>query len=294
MRIFLKTFLWLLSLIPFKVQMFFGKILGKIMYKLLIKRRNVVTWNIHKCFPDFNKDDITKLAKENFTRLGQGVFEICNSYFWSEKKYLKRIKNIEEFKTKINAIKNSKNLLLVPHTGNIDFVVRAPSLFMKVNGMQRSADNEVWDKIMTEGRKKFINELFLPNEGRKLLKTLNKGASVLYLPDQDYGYKKSIFLDFFNHKALTVIFPSLLVKRTHCKVFLLTLVKEGDFYEANIEQLMLTGESVEEDLKIVNSAIENFAQSHKSEYYWIHRRFKNRPEGEENFYPDSALRKEWL
>ena len=294
MRIFLKTFLWLLSLIPFKVQMFFGKILGKIMYKLLIKRRNVVTWNIHKCFPDFNKDDITKLAKENFTRLGQGVFEICNSYFWSEKKYLKRIKNIEEFKTKINAIKNSKNLLLVPHTGNIDFVVRAPSLFMKVNGMQRSADNEVWDKIMTEGRKKFINELFLPNEGRKLLKTLNKGASVLYLPDQDYGYKKSIFLDFFNHKALTVIFPSLLVKRTHCKVYLLTLVKEGDFYEANIEQLMLTGESVEEDLKIVNSAIENFAQSHKSEYYWIHRRFKNRPEGEENFYPDSALRKEWL
>ena len=264
------------------------------MYKLLIKRRNVVTWNIYKCFPDFNKDDITKLAKENFTRLGQGVFEICNSYFWSEKKYLKRIKNIEEFKTKINAIKNSKNLLLVPHTGNIDFVVRAPSLFMKVNGMQRSADNEVWDKIMTEGRKKFINELFLPNEGRKLLKTLNKGASVLYLPDQDYGYKKSIFLDFFNHKALTVIFPSLLVKRTHCKVFLLTLVKEGDFYEANIEQLMLTGESVEEDLKIVNSAIENFAQKHKSEYFWIHRRFKNRPEGEENFYPDNALRKDWL
>ena len=142
--------------------------------------------------------------------------------------------------------------------------------------------------------KKFINEVFLPNEGRKLLKALNKGDSVLYLPDQDYGYKKSIFLDFFNHKALTVIFPSLLVKRTRCKVFLLTLVKEDDLYVADIEQLMLTGESIEEDLKIVNSAIENFAQNHKSEYFWIHRRFKNRPEGEENFYPDNALRKDWL
>ncbi|MDC2980699.1 lysophospholipid acyltransferase family protein [Gammaproteobacteria bacterium] len=294
MEILLKTFLWLLSLIPFKVQMFLGKILGKILYKLLSKRRKVVTWNIYKCFPDFNKDDITKLAKENFTRLGQGIFEICNSYFWSDKKYLKRLKNIEELKTKMEAIKNSKNLILVPHTGNIDFVVRAPSLFMKVNGMQRSAENKVWDKIMTERRKKFINEVFLPNEGRKLLKALNKGDSVLYLPDQDYGYKKSIFLDFFNHKALTVIFPSLLVKRTRCKVFLLTLVKEDDSYKADLEQLMLTGESVEEDLKIVNSAIENFAQNHKSEYFWIHRRFKNRPVGEENFYPDSALRKEWL
>ncbi|MDC2964991.1 lysophospholipid acyltransferase family protein [Gammaproteobacteria bacterium] len=294
MVIFLKTFLWLLSLVPFKVQMFLGKILGKILYQLLSKRRKVVTWNIYKCFPDLNKDDITKLAKENFTRLGQGIFEICNSYFWSDKKYMKRLKNIEEFKTKIDAIKNSKNLLLVPHTGNIDFVVRAPSLFMKVNGMQRSAENKVWDKIMTDGRKKFVNEIFLPNEGRKLLKALNKGDSVLYLPDQDYGYKKSIFLDFFNHKALTVIFPSLLVKRTRCKVFLLTLVKEGDFYTADIKQLMLTGESVEKDLKIINSSIENFAQSHKSEYFWIHRRFKNRPEGEKSFYPDCALRKEWL
>ena len=179
MEILLKTFLWLLSLIPFKIQMFLGKILGKILYKLLSKRRKVVTWNIYKCFPGFNKDDITKLAKENFSRLGQGIFEICNSYFWSDKKYLKRIKNIEELKIKIEAIKNSKNLILVPHTGNIDFVVRAPSLFMKVSGMQRSAENKVWDKIMTEGRKKFINELFLPNEGRKLLKALNKGDSVL-------------------------------------------------------------------------------------------------------------------
>ena len=294
MEILLKTLLWLLSLIPFKVQMFLGKILGKLLYKFLTKRRKVVTWNILKCFPDFNEDDVTKLARENFTRLGQGIFEICNSYFWSDRKYMKRNKNLEEFKKKIDAIKNSKNLLLVPHTGNIDFVVRAPSLFMKVNGMQRSAENKVWDNIMTKGREKFVNEIFLPNEGRKLLKSLNKGDSVLYLPDQDYGYKKSIFIDFFNHKALTVIFPSLLVKRTNCKVFLLTIVKENDFYIADIEQLMLTGEKVEEDLKIINSAIENFAQSHKSEYFWIHRRFKNRPEGEQNFYPDDALREDWL
>ena len=294
MEILLKIFLWLLSLIPFRLQMLLGKILGKLLFKILNKRRKVVSWNIYKCFPDFNEEDITKLAKDNFTRLGQAIFEICNSYFWPDKKYIKRIKNIKEFKTKIEAIKDSKNLLLVPHTGNIDFVVRAPSLFMKVNGMQRSAENKLWDKIMTKGRKKFINKLFLPNEGRKLLKTLNKGESVLYLPDQDYGYKKSIFLDFFDHKALTVIFPSLLVKRTSCKVFLLTLVKEGNSYKANIEQLMLRGENVEEDLKIVNSAVENFAQSHKSEYFWIHRRFKNRPEGEDNFYPDDALREDRL
>ncbi len=294
MEILLKIFLRLLSSFPFEFQMVLGKLLGKFLYKVLKKRRKVVTWNIHKCFPNFNKKETAELARENFIRLGQAIFEICNSYYWSDKKFLKMIKNIDEFKRKIEAIKNSNNLLLVPHTGNIDFVVRAPSLFLKVNGMQRSAENKLWDKIMTEGRKKFVDKIFLPNEGKKLLQTLSKGESVLYAPDQDYGYKNSIFVDFFNHQALTVTFPSILVKRTNCKVFLLTLVKEGSAYLADIEELMLTGEDQASDLKMINSAIENFAQKHKSEYYWIHRRFKNRPKGEDNFYPDDALRDYWL
>ena len=108
------------------------------------------------------------------------------------------------------------------------------------------------------------------------------------------SFKNSIFIDFFNHKALTVVFPSVLVKRTNCKVFLLTLVKEKGAYLADIKELMLKGLDFEDDLRIINSAIENFAQTNKQEYYWIHRRFKNRPEGEDKFYPDDALREYWL
>ena len=294
MEILLKILLRSLSILPFKVQMFLGKLLGKLLYKVLKKRRRVVAWNIKKCFPNLSQNEIETLAKNNFTRLGQALFEICNSYFWSDKKFLRKIKNIEEFKKKITAIQDSKNLLLVPHTGNVDFVVRAPSLFLKVNGMQRAAENKLWNKIMTDGRGKFVEKIFLPNEGKKLLDTLNDGESVLYAPDQDYGFKNSIFVDFFGHKALTVVFPSILVKRTNCKVFLLTLVKEDDFYHADIKELFLEGTNVENDLRKINFAIENFARNNMTEYYWIHRRFKNRPEKEDSFYPDDALRDNWL
>ena len=294
MEILLKILLRFLSVLPFKVQMFLGKLLGKLLYKVLKKRRRVVAWNIKKCFPNLSQKEIETHSRNNFTRLGQALFEICNSYFWSDKKFLRKIKNIEEFKKKITAIQDSKNLLLVPHTGNVDFVVRAPSLFLKVNGMQRAAENKLWNKIMTDGRGKFVEKIFLPNEGKKLLDTLNDGESVLYAPDQDYGFKNSIFVDFFGHKALTVVFPSILVKRTNCKVFLLTLVKEDDFYHADIKELFLEGTNVENDLRKINFAIENFARNNMTEYYWIHRRFKNRPEKEDSFYPDDALRDNWL
>jgi KDO2-lipid IV(A) lauroyltransferase len=290
MEILLNILMRLLSLIPFRLQMYIGMLFGKILYKFLEKRKKVAICNVSRCFPDLSQEEISSLVKSNFTRLGQAIFEICNSYHWSDRKFLKKIKNIDEFQKKIEAIQNSKNLLLVPHTGNLDFVVRAPTPFLSVNGMQKSAENKLWDKIMTKGRGKFVKKIFLPNEGRSLLRTLNKGESVLYLPDQDYGFKKSIFVDFFNHKALTVKFPSLLVKRTNCKVFLLTLFKEGNFYRGDLKELKLKGENLQEDLEIINSAIENFARSNKSEYYWIHRRFKNQPDGEESFYPEDALR----
>ena len=97
MEFLLKAFLRLLSFIPFSFQMFLGKLLGRLLYKALKKRRKVVVWNIHKCFPDMGKGEVEKLAKENFTRIGQAIFEICNSYYWSDEKFKKKIKNINEF-----------------------------------------------------------------------------------------------------------------------------------------------------------------------------------------------------
>ena len=92
MKILLQIFLQLLSLFPFNFQMFLGKLLGRLLYKVLKKRKKVVTWNIQKCFPDFSESETIELAKENFVRIGQAIFEICNSYYWSDKKFISKIK----------------------------------------------------------------------------------------------------------------------------------------------------------------------------------------------------------
>ena len=173
MEIILKIFLRLLSLIPFGMQMFFGMLLGKLLFKYLKKRRAVTMWNIKKCFPNLDKKEVKEIAKLNFSRLGQSIFEICNSYYKSDKQFLKMIINSCEIEKKILEIKNQKNLILVPQTGNVDFVVRLPSIFLKLNGMQRAQENKLWDKIMTEGRSKFVDKIFLPNQGKKLLETLD-------------------------------------------------------------------------------------------------------------------------
>ena len=48
---------------------------------------------------------------------------------------------------------------------------------------------------------------------------------------------------------------------------------------------------MKEDLKIMNSKIEEYILSNPENYLWFHRRFKNRPESEAPFYPSDLLRK---
>ena len=104
------------------------------------------------------------VAHMHYVMIGGTVFGLFSAiHFWYPKMWGKMF---DEFKAKIALIKDSKNLLLIPHTSDIDFVARLPSLFMEVNGMQKSAKNKVWDEVMTEGRKKFVKDLFLPNEAR--------------------------------------------------------------------------------------------------------------------------------
>jgi KDO2-lipid IV(A) lauroyltransferase len=48
---------------------------------------------------------------------------------------------------------------------------------------------------------------------------------------------------------------------------------------------------MEEDLKVINFEIEKSVRKNPDNYLWSHRRFKNRPNGEESFYPEKLLRK---
>ena len=114
---------------------------------------------------------------------------------------------------------------------------------------------------------------------------LKNGKACLYAPDQDYGYKGSIFVDFFGNKALTVKFPFLAAKRANCDVYLFSTRKKGFRYHVALEKLLLKKENVKEDLKIMNSKIEEYILSNPENYLWFHRRFKNRPESEAPFYP---------
>ena len=120
MKVLLTIFLKFLSLLPFRFQMFLGEIIGRFLFMVLKKRRSVAKCNLQKCFPHFSEKEIHKISKKNFMRLGQAIFEITNSYYQSDKKFKKKIKNISEFKSFLNQNQTSIdiNLNISDYFGN--------------------------------------------------------------------------------------------------------------------------------------------------------------------------------
>ena len=281
-----------LNILPQSIQYLIGKGIGKIFYKRFNERREIARWNLKKCFPEKNEKEIRVILKQSFERLGESLFEFLNAFWAPDKKLKKLIINFDEIESIVEGFDKSKGkLLLFMHTPNLDLVVRTASLFMPVSGMARTQNNKIIDNLFKASRKKFTERIFNPSEILELLNFLKNGKACLYAPDQDYGYKSSIFVDFFGHKALTVKFPYLASKRANCDVYLFSLKKRGLQYSAALEKINLKKENVEEDLNTINSKIENYIRSNPENYLWSHRRFKNRPEGEAPFYPTDLLRK---
>ena len=281
-----------LNILPQSIQYLIGKGIGKIFYKRFNERREIARWNLKKCFPEKNEKEIGLILKQSFERLGESLFEFLNAFWAPDKKLKKLIINFDEIESIVEGFDKSKGkLLLFMHTPNLDLVVRTASLFMPVSGMARTQNNKIIDNLFKASRKKFTERIFNPSEILELLNFLKNGKACLYAPDQDYGYKSSIFVDFFGHKALTVKFPYLASKRANCDVYLFSLKKRGLQYSAALEKINLKKENVKEDLNTINSKIENYILSNPENYLWSHRRFKNRPEGEAPFYPADLLRK---
>ena len=144
--------------------------------------------------------------------------------------------------------------------------------------------------LMIKARNKYLIGTVTNRQTRRGLKWLRNGLKFLYAADQDYGTKGAEFVPFFDVQAATVTLPSDLFKKG-TKVYFFNVVRDGSGYEITLEDI---GSKANEGnfLKLMNATYEEAILKAPTQYFWMHRRFKNRPEGEKDFYPYWKKREE--
>ncbi|GHT81242.1 lipid A biosynthesis lauroyltransferase [Betaproteobacteria bacterium] len=283
---------WLLHVLPLPLLAFLGRSLGNVLYLLGRSRRRVVMTNLTLCFPELDLTARRRLARRHFQALGRSLLE-RGLLWWASQERLERIVRFEGAEH-LSALQSAGTpvILLAPHFVGLDVGgARLAMQFDVVSIYARQKKNPVLDYWLHYGRSRFGDQLLLARQDgvRGAVKAMKAGRPFYYLPDMDYGRKDAIFVPFFGVNAATITGLSRLSRLARARVVpcVTRMLPGSSGYVLEIGEPWadFPTADVEADTRRMNAWLEGVVRTMPEQYYWVHRRFKTRPEGEQKIYP---------
>lgn len=274
-------FLYVLTLLPIQIQLFLGGQLGSILLFISPQRKNITQINLQLCFPNKTQIELEKMVKEVFKDIGKGLIETGIAWWKSDRfidKLINKKSNFEHLDSN-----NEGCLILLKHSTHAELDIRIISRILRVGGMYKTQTNKVMNYLMIKARNKYLIGTVTNRQTRRGLKWLRNGLKFLYAADQDYGGKGSEFVPFFGIQAATISLPSDLFKKG-TRVYFFNVIRVNSSYEITLDEF---SQQTDKDgfLNEMNNFYQKAILEAPTQYFWMHRRFKTRPEGEEGLYP---------
>lgn len=278
----------LISYLPYKIQVGLGRRVGRVMMYLSSKRRKIAETNLRLCFPDWTEEKRQEILKKHFESLGICLFEFGITWWWPDERF-RPLAQIEGLDNLHNALgKNKGVILLAGHFTTLEIISRVLKLHADFYPMYRKNNNPLIDHIITSGRIRHTGKAIPQDDLRAMIRSLRNNMPVLYIPDQNFGRKHSIFVPFFGIQTATVPATSRLAAIDNTPVLPIVQQRLPDNrgYRLVIEKALdnFPAEDLEQDTIRINQLFEHQIRNNPVDYLWVHRRFKTRPEGEEDIY----------
>ena len=278
--------MWLLHWLPLPLLALLGQALGLALYLLVPERRHVTLTNLGLCFPALTPGERSALARRHFAVFGRSILEL-GLWWWASPARIRRLVRLEGGE-KLAGYRGRPVILLVPHFVGIDAGAIRLLLEHGVVAIYTHQKNRVFEAAMNGGRNRFGNcDMVSRQEGtRKALKAMKAGRFFHYSPDMDYGPKESVFVPFFGVQTATITGLARLAKLTGATVIPLVTRMESGGYVATVGEPWadFPGDGDTGDARRLNAFIEQEVLKSPEQYYWLHKRFKTRPPGEQRVY----------
>jgi KDO2-lipid IV(A) lauroyltransferase len=279
-------FLWLLRFLPQKAIAAVGGAVGGLLYWLIPERRKVTRINLAKCFPQMPGAQREQLARAHF-RAVCAAFVDHGILWFSPRSRIEKLVRLEGLEH-LRALDGRPVIIFSPHFVGLDATLQRLSLDMPVAMMYARQKNPLFERVLYKGRTRFGGRMFPRQAGVKVgLQAIAEGARYYYLPDLDYGPKHAVFVPFFGVSAATVTGLSYIARSSGAAVVpCVTRMLPGGGYVARLWPAWrdFPGASDEADTRRMMAFIEERVLEMPEQYWWLHKRFKTRPEGEARFY----------
>ncbi len=253
--------------------------------------------NLALCQPTLDAAARNRLVREHFGWLG--VAAVCQGLSWhASPRRLARIVRIVG-RGHIDACLDAGRpvIVLVPHFVGLELGGTAfTALVHPGMYMYQRIRNPVLDAQVRQGRTRFGSvPVERSDDLRGLIRRIRAGTPFFYLPDQDPGPRRGIFVPFCGVPAATVPTLGRIARLAGAAVIptFARFLPRGRGLELRFDAPLADFPSGDEaaDTARMNQVIEQRFASMPAQYFWVHRRFKTRPAGAPAIYPVCSRRK---
>ncbi len=260
--------------------------LGRLLYKIGSSRKKVAMRNLELCFPEMPEQERIHILKKNFENTGIALFETGMGWWWPDWRVRKRTKvvGLEHLE---KAHQNGKGILLLTmHYLSAEMNCRGIGIGHPMVVFYRPHNNQLMEYFQFRGRGRSNKYMLGKRDVKGLIKALRNKEVCIYLPDQDYGRNRSLFVPFFAVPDAatttgTLIFARQKNVQTH--VYIPTRNDDGSGYTLEIKPMLenFPTDNDEADVIRINQELEKAIMFKPEQYMWLHRRFKTRPNKED-------------
>lgn len=288
--------LQLFGLLPRTVARRFAARFAAILFRMNPAWRRTALFNLRLAFPEWGEAERERIVKLMVRNLGWLMAEFAQ---------LPRMNRVNVasvivqngFENFLAAERRGRGVLfLTGHLGAWELKPFAHALYHKpIHFLVRPIKNARVDALVNRYRGLSGNRPIEKNESvRAVLRVLRGGGTVGILADQNTTPVEAVFVDFFGIPAATTAGLARLARRTGAAVVPVHsywdpwLGKYVLHYEPALE--LAQSEDEEADIRaqteLFNKTLEGFIRRFPDQWFWVHRRWKNRPEGEAPLYEE--------
>ena len=287
LTVFLLRLVQWLGYLPLAWVRALGWLLGHVLYVLVASRRKVVLTNLTLCFPAWSAVQRRRCARQSFVYFAQAWLD--RGWLWhgsanTTRQRVRLLGALEELEG------NASTVIFLPHFFGLDAagVALTQQTLRLYTTIYTNQANPVSDAWILQGRQRFGSmRLFGRADGVKpIVEALRKGEPLILLPDMNFGPEDSVFVPFYGVPAATVPSLSRFARLGRAKVVPILARMTPQGYEIVVLPAWAdvpSGDLVA-DTALMNTRLQGYIDSMPSQYYWVHKRFKDRPNGEKPPY----------
>ncbi|HEY8962739.1 MAG TPA: hypothetical protein VIM57_11095 [Luteolibacter sp.] len=264
----------LVALLPGPWVFRLGETLGDLAWRLMPRRRKIVTRNLRIAFAgEKTREELEPLVRETFLRTGANLLAVAHTARLSPGRLSEAVE-VKGFEHVAAALAVGRGaVVLIPHMGNWEVLSRLRLVLpgkIPSGGFYRPLNNPLMDERVLKRREADGTRMFSKRDSFLQATTfLRENGMLGILADQRVG-KQGDLVSFFGRLTRSSPLPSLLARRAKCPMLALSMVtvRPGKW---EVRFLPVEAPYTTENSMV---ALERAMRESPSDAFWFHERWK--------------------